>query len=369
MERSKGIIKTSFVGIGGNFLIAGTKAVIGLIASSISIILDAVNNLTDALSSLITIIGIKLSGKKPDKKHPYGHGRIEYITSAVIGFIILFSGATAIVESIKSIIDHFQNGSMPDFSILSLFIIAFAVIAKIVLGLFFKRQGKKYESDTLKASGNDALSDAILSTSTLVGAIIAKFAGLYVEGYLGIIIGIFIIKAGLEVILEAGSDIIGRRIDKEFSDKIKKSVLAVNGVLSVHDLIINSYGNNTYIASIHIGIKDDMKAREIQEIEREIAYKMYEEYHVIMTTGIYTLSEISEKAYEIKQFILKMIKDDPNILELHGYFYDENKKVINFDLVFSFDEKEPEAKVSSILEMLNEKYDDYKFICNIDKDY
>ncbi|MBO4682779.1 MAG: cation diffusion facilitator family transporter, partial [Bacilli bacterium] len=171
--REKGIARTSIVGIVGNFILVATKATIGFIAGSVSIIMDAVNNLTDSLSSIITIIGTKLSGKKPDKKHPFGHGRIEYITSAIVGIIILVAGITAIYESILSIVDHFQNGTMADYSIVSLIIIGVAVFIKLSLGIFFRLQGKKYDSDVLKASGVDALFDVLLSLGTLVGAIVS----------------------------------------------------------------------------------------------------------------------------------------------------------------------------------------------------
>ena len=165
--------------------------------------MDALNNLTDALSSIITIVGTKLSGKKPTKKHPYGYGRIEYITSSLIAFLILFAGGMAIYESIKSIIDYFQNGTMPEFEIYSIIIIASAIIVKVGIGLFFRFKAKKVDSDALKASGDDALFDSILSTSTLIGLLIAKFANIYVEGYLGIIIGLFILKSGFEALKES----------------------------------------------------------------------------------------------------------------------------------------------------------------------
>ena len=162
MNREKQIIKTSFVGIFVNILLVGFKAFVGILASSIAIIMDAVNNLTDALSSLITIIGTKLAGKKPNKKHPYGYGRIEYLTSSLIAFIILFAGFTAIYESIKSLID----GQKPSYDTTSIIIISVAIVVKLLLGLYFRYVGKKVESDALKASGLDALFDSILSLST-----------------------------------------------------------------------------------------------------------------------------------------------------------------------------------------------------------
>ena len=226
--REKEIIKTSFIGILANILLVGFKAFVGFIAGSISIVMDALNNLTDALSSIITIIGTKLSNKRPNKKHPYGYGRIEYITSTLIAFLILFAGSMAIYESIKSIIDYFENGTMPTFEIYSIVIIAAAILVKVGIGLYFRAKAKKTDSDALDASGKDALFDSILSTSTLVGMLVAKFLGFYVEGYLGIIIGLFIIKSGIEVLKESLSSMIGDRFDKEFVVQIKKDINSID---------------------------------------------------------------------------------------------------------------------------------------------
>ena len=196
MNREKKIIRTSVIGITGNLLLVGAKATIGFIAGSVSIILDAVNNLTDMLSSVITIIGTKLSNKKPDKKHPYGHGRIEYLTSLIIAVIILVAGGSAIYESILSLI----NGNTANYSDISLIIISIAILVKVALGLYYRKVAKEVNSDALKGSGIDALFDAILSTATLVGAIVARYANVYIEGYLGIVIGLFIIKSGIEIL-------------------------------------------------------------------------------------------------------------------------------------------------------------------------
>ncbi|MBE6134153.1 MAG: cation transporter [Erysipelotrichaceae bacterium] len=367
--REKGIARTSLIGILGNVILVGIKATIGFIAGSISIIMDAVNNLTDALSSIITIIGTKLSGKKPDKKHPFGHGRIEYITSAVIGIIILIAGITAIYESILSIIDHFKNGTMADYSTISLIIIGIAILIKASLGIFFKIQGKKYESDALKASGTDALFDVLLSLGTLVGALVSRFANFYVEGYIGIVIGLFILRSGFEVIRGAVTYIIGSKFDEELANEIKLAISQVKGVHGVYDLILNNYGYNRYIGSVHVGVKDDLTAKEIQEIERAITYLMYTKYNTIMTTGIYAENTSSEIARKIKEDAIKIIQQYPNITQLHGFYIDETRNLINFDLVISFDEKDTDGLVKKVTDELNNKYEDYTFFVNVDRDY
>ncbi len=367
-KRDQVIIKTSIIGIIGNIILVSFKAIIGFIAGSISVIMDALNNLTDALSSVITIVGTKLSNKKPNKKHPYGYGRIEYITSSLIAALILFAGGTAIYESINSIIDHFKNDTLPDFQIYSLIIISAAIIVKIALGIFFRIQGKKADSENLIASGMDALYDAILSLSTLVGAILAYFAKIYVEGYLGIIIGLFIIKSGIEVFKESLSSMIGNRFDKEIVSNIKSDVNKIDGVLGAYDLILNSYGHNKNIGSIHISVDASLTANEIQKIERKISELLYTKYNTIMTVGVYAENNDLESK-EIKKELNSILAKYKNVLQLHGFYLDKKEMVCNFDLVISFDEENPDDVISEIKAKISEKYKEYKFVIVFDQDF
>ena len=368
-KREKGIIFTSIIGVIGNVVLVAIKATIGFIVGSIAIILDALNNLTDSMSSVVTIIGTKLAYKKPNKKHPYGYGRIEYITSTIVGLIIMAAGATALFESIKSIIEHYKNGTLPDYSVIALVIIGLAVTIKIFLGLYFKRSAKKYDSEVLEASGKDALGDAILSTSTLVAALISKFSGFYVEGYLGIVIAFFIFKAGFEVVKDSLSYVIGKRVDDDFKLEIKKEINQIEGVYGVHDLILNNYGNYRYIGSCSIGVKDDLTAKEIQILERKIGYLMYTEYNIIMTTGIYALNDSDEEVARIKNYLNSLVEEDPNVLELHGFYVDEEIKMVYFDLVITFEVKDSEAFSKEISEKMKEKDPEYQFTCIIDRDF
>ena len=368
-NREKEIIKTSFVGIIGNILLVTFKAIVGLLANSISIIMDAINNFTDALSSIITIIGTKLSNKKPNKKHPYGYGRIEYITSTLIAMLILFAGFMAIYESINSIIDYFKNGTMPHFEIYSIIIISIAIIIKLLIGLYFRHKGNKLNSEALKASGLDALFDSILSVSTLVGIIIAKYLNIYIEGYLGILIGIFIIKSGFEVLKESLSSMIGDRFDKEYIRQIKEDIQKIDGVLGCYDLILNSYGNDKNIGSIHIGVKDDLTAKEIQLIERNISGLMYNKYNTIMTIGIYAENFSDEFTKEIYKKILDIINKYEHVLQIHGFYIDKDKKLLNYDLVISFDDINPLETISKIKNETENIINDYKIIINYDQDF
>ena len=221
MNRNKVIIRTSIIGILANVFLAAFKALVGFFTNSIAISLDAVNNLSDALSSVITIIGTKLAGRRPDKKHPFGHGRIEYLSAVTISVIVLYAGISALVESIKKII----TPEAPDYTPVALIIVAVAVLVKIVLGTYVRRTGIKVNSDSLVASGKDALLDSVISASTLVAAGIYLIWGISLEAWLGAVISLIIIKSGIDMLREGISSIVGERVDSELTNGIKKTIL------------------------------------------------------------------------------------------------------------------------------------------------
>ena len=365
MNREKQIIRTSIVGILGNVLLVAAKATIGLIAGSIAIVTDAVNNLTDALSSTITIIGTKVANKKPDKDHPFGHGRVEYLTSMIIAVIILFAGVTAIVESVKSLINHEEAS----YTYISIIIVSIAIVIKIALGLFFKHMGKKAESEALKASGTDALFDALLSSSTLIGIIVSMVWHVHIEGYLGIGIGLFIIRSGIEILRQGFSQIVGKRSDKELTDKIKELVCSFPEVKGAYDLILNDYGPNKTIGSIHIEVRDDMTAGEIHPLTRKITAAIYVNFDIIMTVGIYARNDTNELIKEMRTYITSIIKEYPLVKQLHGFYLDEGNRTVSFDLIFDFENKETDREVDEIKAKLKEKYPEYEFYIVIDKDF
>ncbi|MBQ3318894.1 MAG: cation transporter, partial [Spirochaetia bacterium] len=210
-NRDKVIVRTSIVGIVANIFLAAFKAVVGILSHSIAVVLDAVNNLSDALSSVITIAGTKLAGKLPDKKHPLGYGRIEYLSAMIVAAIVLYAGITSLVESVKKII----HPEKADYSAVALIIIASAVVVKLILGRYVKSQGEKVNSSALIASGADASFDAILSASVLASAVIFLVFGISLEAYVGALISFFIIKAGYEMMTETLDDILGQRADSE----------------------------------------------------------------------------------------------------------------------------------------------------------
>ena len=362
MDRKKVIVKTSIIGIIVNVILVVFKGVIGLIVNSIAIVLDAVNNLTDALSSIITIIGTKLANKAPDKNHPYGHGRIEYFTSVIISVIIFIAGIGAIKESVDKII----NPGEVDYSLVSLVIISVAVIVKLVLGRYVKRVGKNVNSQSLVASGQDALMDAVISFSTLVAAIINFIWHIGLEGYLGVVIGLFIIKTAIEVLKEAVNSILGVRADPELSTNLKKKMLSFEEVQGVYDLNLHNYGPSNIIASAHIQVRNDMTAEEIHILTRQIEYLIYREFGITLTIGIYAANDKGEYG-EIQQALSKIIKDYKEILQLHGFYVDKANNVY-FDLIIDFKSENKDKIKNEIVKKIKEKYPKYNYNVIIDSD-
>ncbi len=363
MDRNKEIIKISILGIIVNLILVAFKAVIGIIVNSIAIILDAVNNLSDALSSIITIIGTKLSNKKPDKKHPYGHGRIEYFSSVIIAIIVLIAGVTAFKESFEKII----HPEAAEYSIVSLIIVMVAVFVKFFFGRYVKKQGKKLNSGSLVASGTDALSDSILSLSTFIAAVISIIWHISLEGYLGVIISIFILKSAIDILKEAIDDMIGTRADPELTQKLREFINSYEDVLGVYDIIIHNYGPNKIIASVHIQVDDNITAKEIHKITRRIIVDVYNKFGIILTMGIYASNDTG-KYKEIKEYIGSIIKDYKYIIQMHGFYVDEEDNTISFDLIFDFDELEPQKKIEEIVQKLKNKYPEYSFNIILDTD-
>lgn len=365
MRRDKVIVRTSIIGILGNILLVTGKIIVGLLARSVSIITDAVNNLTDALSSAVTIVGTKLALKKPDKKHPFGHGRVEYVTSTIIAMIIFIAGFLAIYESIQSLI----NKDEPTYDIYAFVIISLAIVIKIGLGLFFRIMGKKTNSDALKASGLDALLDALLSTGTLVAAIVTYFSGVHIEPYVGILIGLFIIRTGIEVFKESISKIIGERSDTKMNNDIIKSISQFEQVHGVYDLIINNYGVDYNIASVHVEVDDDLRAKDIQLLEREIATMCFEKYHTVMTVGVYARNDDDANAKKIRKDVVDIINSYEEIIQYHGFYVDEKTKTISVDIIITFNTDKTPQIYQEVISKIKNLYPEYNVVVVLDKDF
>ena len=366
LSRDKIIVRTSITGIAANVLLAAFKAVVGAISGSIAIVLDAVNNISDAASSLITIIGTKLASREPDKKHPFGYGRVEYLSAMIISVIVLYAGITSLVESVKKIIEP----ETPDYSAVTLIIVAAAVLVKIFLGRYVKKTGERVNSDSLINSGKDAVLDSVISASTLVAAVIFLLTGLSLEAWLGAVISVIIIKSGIEMLRETLSEILGERADISLAKEIKKTVLSFPEVSGAYDLVLHNYGPDNYNGSIHIEVPDTLSAAELDELIRAVTTKVYLEQNVILTAiGVYSLNTKDEKAVGMRNRISSLVLSKEHVLQMHGFYVNEEKKTIRFDVIVSFDAKDRRAVYDEICSEVAALYPDYSLEIVLDTDF
>lgn len=349
------IVRTSVIGILTNVLLAAFKAAVGFLSSSIAVVLDAVNNLSDALSSVITIVGTKLAGRLPDKKHPLGYGRIEYLSAMIVSGIVLYAGITSAVESVKKII----HPETPDYSVVSLVIIAVAVAVKVFLGRYVKAQGKKVNSGSLVASGSDALNDAILSASVLVCALLFMLTGVSLEAWVGLVISAFIIKAGVEMMIDTLNQILGIRADRETTDQLKALLTEEEAVSGAYDLILYNYGPDKNLASVHLEVPDTMTALEIDRLTRKLEQKVYARTGVLLTgVSVYARNTGDDEAAQICRNVREMVSAHSWVLQLHGFYVDTGAKQMTFDVVMSFD-IQPREGLGILYEELNRAYPGY----------
>ena len=363
-NREKTIVRVSITGIVTNLLLVAFKAFVGLVSNSIAVILDAVNNLSDALSSVVTIIGAKLGAKQPDKKHPLGYGRIEYISSMIVAALVLYAGITSLVESVKKII----HPEAADYNTVSLIIISVAIVVKLILGLYVKKQGAKVNSGALTASGSDALFDAILSFSVLASAIVFLVWGISLEAYVGVVIACFIIKAGIEMMLETLNDIIGKREDAETVRELKEIICADENVLGAYDITLFNYGPNKNYGSVHLELPDTLNVDDVDRITRKIQTDVYRKTGIILTgIGVYSYNTSDDAAAQMRNAVQKTVLSHDWALQMHGFYADIEKKTIRFDVVVSFDVDRKEA-IETLYGEISRLYPDYDLLIIPDVD-
>ena len=363
--REKEIIKVSIIGIIANLFLAAFKAAIGALTNSIAITLDAVNNLSDVLSSIITIIGTRIASRKPDKKHPLGHGRVEYLSAGLIAIIVLYAGITSLVESVKKIL----NPSEPEYTNIALIIVAVAVVVKLVLGSYVKSKGKKLNSDSLVASGEDARLDAVISASTVVAALIYIFWGVSLESYLAALISLVIIKAGYEMISETLSEIIGERIDKDVIDELKQTIMEFEDVYGVYDVVLHNYGPDTLIGSLHIEVLDTYTAGQLDELQRHLMKAAYDKNNIILAgISVYARNSKNDRAKQDFEKVRHLVMSHKYVLQMHGFYINYEEKIMNFDIILDFDSPNRNEEYMHILSDVQEAFPDFAIGITLDLD-
>ena len=365
-SREKIIVRTSMIGIIANVFLAAFKAAVGLATHSIAVVMDAVNNISDAGSSLITIIGTKLAGRNPDKKHPFGYGRIEYLSAMIISVIVLYAGITSFAESVKKII----HPETPEYTPVSLIIIAVAVIVKILLGRYVKSVGEKVNSDSLINSGEDATLDSIISASTLVAAAIFMIFHVSLEAWLGALISLIIIKSGVEMLRSTISQLLGEQNDPELAKSIKETVTGFPGVHGAYDLVLNNYGPDAWNGSIHIEVPDTFSAADLDQLIRSIQEAVAAKHNVILTAiGVYSINTSDEEIMAARKKVHDIVFSHKHILQMHGFYMIKETKNMRFDIVISFDAEDRKALYSEVVADVQQAFPDYQLRVAMDTDF
>ena len=359
------------VGIIANFILFGVKLSVGLLTSSIAIMADAFNNLSDMASSVITIVGFKLASIPPDKEHPFGHGRLEYISALIVAFMVMLVG----IQFVKSSIDRILNPVPITFEIIPFILLFISILVKVWLSRFNKFMGSKINSSALKAASVDAMGDVFTSSTVLVSFLAAKFTSIPIDGYAGIIVSVAILYAGYSLVKETISPLLGEAPDPELVQGINQAILSYEHIQGVHDLIIHNYGVGKSIASVHAEIPADIDIMTIHDIidtaEREISEKFKTHLVIHMDPICVETEEVAYTRSEVE----KIIKYNPVIKSMHDFSivgHGEHQSII-FDVVVDNDKMvkimtEDELK-EDIINAIKDVHPEYNCIITIDRDY
>ena len=366
MNRNKSIIRISWICISTNFILAAFKLVVGFMANSVAVISDGINNVTDVMSSAITIIGTKLSEKEPDREHPFGYGRIEYLSSMVIGSIILYAG----IEMIKSSISKIMRPELNDYTSVTVMVVAVAIIIKIIIGLYLNREGKKLDSQALIASGKDAMVDSVSSIAVLSAALIYIYKGYDIEAWVGLGISLAIIKTGFDILRDAADIILGKSVDNELTSSVKKAICSFPEVEGVYKIVIHSYGKERLLGSAHIEVSDLYKVAWIDNLQRAITRKVRKETGVEMLgLSVYAINTHSEAIIEAREAVRQIVTEAEGAKEMHGFYIDLVDKTMNFDVVLEFGVRSRKSLREELREKVLKLYPEYNVVIDVDYDF
>lgn len=336
-ERHTCIIRTSAIGIGANFLLGFFKIIFGLLSGSVAIITDAIGNFTDALASIVIIVGTVFANKSPDPTHPYGYGRFEHIVTSIISLIVLYAGIEAIRETIEALL----HPEAPHYSASALFILILSIIIKLIYGTYTKKRAEHVDSPALEASGSEAVHHALISILTLLSAIVTTFTGIHLEALASGVIGVFIIIEGIHLLKDALSELLGQSVSQEKAQAICKVINSFPEVHGAYDLHLHDYGVDRLEGSVHIAVNDTMSIHEFDTLSRRIFKEVRKRENVLLYgIGLYSVNT-DTKAMEChtRDDIIDYISSLDHVRNVHGYYFDPQTNEITFDVGVDFSVK------------------------------
>lgn len=361
----------SIVGMLSNTLLFLIKLFVGILSNSVSVTADAFNNLSDFASSLITMIGFKMASKPADKEHPFGHGRIEYLSALVVAFMVMLVG----FQFIKTSYDRIVHPTKIVFQTIPFLLIILSILIKIWLGKFNNYMGKSINSSALQASSFDAYSDVITSSCVAISLVISKFTNIPIDGYIGILVSLFILYSGFSLIKDTLDPILGESPNPELVKEITKGVLNYDYITGVHDLVIHNYGPGKFMATIHAEVPQDISIVTIHEIIDKAEKELSKKLGIILVIHMDPINTDNKEVNFTKQELIKMLKKYPYIKSIHDFRMvgHDTKKNLIFDIVIDYSEKLTNEFIKEVKDNINKDiktlHPDYNAIITIDQDF
>ncbi len=338
-------------GILCNLLLCGLKLLAGILSGSLAMIADAFNNLSDAGSAIVTLIGFRLAGAPPDKDHPFGHGRMEYLSSMGVAVLIIIAG----FELATSAVDKILHPAATVFSPVAIAILVVSILVKLWMALFYRRIGKRIHSDALTATGTDSRNDVICTSVVLVCAIAAKFTDLPLDGYVGMAVALFVIWSGFSVIRDTMSPLMGQAPDPELVENIQQTVLGYEGVVGIHDLIVHDYGPGRVIVSLHAEVPEDQSITKSHDIIDNIEMELLDKYHILACIHMDPVDMDNPETLRLKEITIGLMNGVDERLTLHDFRVVNGDTHTNllFDLVVPHTCKNPDEIAGQMREAVH----------------
>ena len=364
-ERNKVIVRTSVTGVVVNVVIAVVKIVAGLLASSIAILSEGVNNAADALTSVLTLVGTKLAGRHPDAKHPFGYGRIEYLTGLVIAAIILVSGFQMLSEAVKLVF----NPEPLAISYVSLGVVAVSAVVKFALALYTIARGKAASSEALVGVGLECRADSYVSVVTIATALLFLFTGISIDAYAGIVMALVIIKAGVEVGLKTVSELIGRPGEKELAAKIYARVRATPGVVGAADMMLHNYGPGAWSGSVNVEIDHAKSVGEVYAFLHELQLRIMHEEKVTMVFGVYAVDNDHEETKRVRAAVLEYVRRQEHVKSFHAIYLEPGTDRIYCDFIVDYALRDWEALRADFLAYMRTLFPTNEVVLTVETEF
>jgi cation diffusion facilitator family transporter len=359
------VIATSALGIMVNILLAAVKIVVGVLTSSIAIISEGINNATDSASSLITIVGTKLSGRRPTAKHPFGYGRVEYLTSLIIAILILITGAELLISSVKLVI----KPAAISISYVSLMIVAVSAVVKLLLGSYTMKKGRDVSSGTLVAVGKDCRNDSVVSAVTIASALVFLLFHYSVDAWAGIVTSGFILKSGWDVLSETVGLLLGEPADRELADKIYSLIRRTPDVINAADMMLHNYGPDYYSGSVNVEIDHEKTIGEVYAIIHDLQLRIMREYGVVMVFGMYAVDTDDPAQRELRRVIARFVAAYDHVVSYHALYLPPDCRQVYCDLVVDYEFDDREGLEAAFRNVIEQKYPGYEIILTIETQY